>query len=78
MAETLAKIAADRNFEGIKQRNFDDAVIESSVTWQVDGGFVIVAKSIRNSWTATIEADGHLTPKGPQVDHWERSTRPAH
>ena len=72
MAETLARIAADRNFEGINQRDFDDTVIESSVTWQDDRVFVIVVKSTRGSWAATVKASGHLTTDGPLIDHWER------
>ncbi len=74
MAETLARIAADEAFTGIKQRRFDDSVIESSATWEADGAFVIIAKSQRGPWLSKIVAGGHLTPEGPLVDHWNRNT----
>jgi len=70
MAETLAGLQEDEDFEGIDRRQFGAGSIASTVVRSQPSTVEVMARGRITGWQATIEARVELTPAGPRVASW--------
>ena len=72
MAETLAHLAVDEDFEGVEERPFGEGVISSEVTALGTHTVQVVANATYAGQERAMRGEVLLTLSGPVVIDWER------
>jgi len=67
MAETLANLAADNNFDGVQEYRFGDGLISSEIRPLGPRKVEIRARASYGGHDRTLLAEVRLTPSGPLV-----------
>ena len=72
IAETLAHLAVDEDFEGVEERPFGEGVISSEVTALGTHTVQVVANATYAGQERAMRGEVLLTLSGPVVIDWER------